>query len=669
MLGHLQGRSRSRQSYSEALRSPSTSPTKAKAITHIDAQPTQDSSFPERCEDCSPLTTNTMNGFSAHLVPKPSYSVVAGNSPLSNGGASLASGPRMTFKAPRLSMSSTSSIPQSPINTMKTSAAKVASQKQFIQAPSTKAYPVLHWPTKVPKQLSYDWDPSHLAAAAAKYAAEKEALERRNLPVTTGNGLCDALDSYLEKQAAMRRAKEAEEKSKPPTRDRLSGLRAAVEAAARAGAAKYGSGRSPAKAVDSRVADFLAGKPIKSTTVDKKMSGVDQTVKPGYASKPSIPFDHSYSDCSSWLTDYDQVPKDGDGRPKLPPTPERWVRPQRQGKDATNPDYPESAPKSGGESDSMTTAMHASKDGGKTFPSRFDFGLRGFVASSVSNGYDGSDYTNPTDLESQSSSSKPQGQAHRGYGGAAAHSSRQPFRPNENASWTNSKTWMSDEEKERVRFNKIKVSMHHCSLDKSPFVPRTLEEYLSHRRECSSCQQQLLIDKLKWTEMSAKAMRQLVRDGGNVEYLPPKVGFPKEIAFISAMDGLTPVTSRPSIWTSRCLERAKIDWPTYLEYKAGGDERAKRGYDRRLPPPRFECLAEEYEHLCFGPDPVPMAGPGVPRDKRKVAGLATTPAYDSLTRAEAAGIFAPAIEIPLKEVNGLTAAFIVDTEPDDDGDE
>ncbi|RYP93779.1 hypothetical protein DL770_000151 [Monosporascus sp. CRB-9-2] len=551
---------------------------------------------------------------------------------------------------------------------MNTSAVKVPSQNKFIQTPSTKVYPVLHWPTKVPKQLSYDWDPSHLAAAAAKYAAEKELLARQNLPVTTGNGLCDALDYYLEKQAAMRRVKEAEEKSKSSTRDRLSGLRAAVEAAARAGAAKYGSGRSPAKAVASRVADFLAGKPIKSATVDRKMSEPDRIVNPGYASKRSIPFDHSYSDRSSWLTEYDEVPKDEYGRPKLPPTPERWVRPQRKGKDTINPDYPESAPKSDGESDSMTTAMHASKDGDKPSPSGFDFGLRGLVASSVSNGYGDSDYTDPTDLESQRSSRWPQDQAHPGYG-ANADSSRRPLRPNETARWTNSKTWMSDEEKERVRFNKIKVSMHHCSLDKSPFVPRTFDEYVLHRRECSLCQQQLILDKLKWTEMSAEAMRQFVRDGGNLEYLPPKVESPKEIAFISAMDGLTPVTSRPSIWTSRCLERAHIDWPTYLEYKAGGDERAKRGYDRRLPPPRFRCLAEEYQHLSFGPDPLPLSGPGVPRDKRKVAGLATTPAYDSLTRAEAAGIFAPAIEIPLKEVNGLTAAFILDTEPDDDGDE
>ncbi|RYP07853.1 hypothetical protein DL764_002219 [Monosporascus ibericus] len=565
-------------------------------------------------------------------------------------------------------MSSTSNIPQSPINMMKTSAVKVASRKQFIQTPSTKVYPVLHWPTKVPKQLSYDWDPSHLAAAATKYAAEKELLARQNQPVTTGNGLCDALDYYLEKQVAMRRAKEAKEKSKSCTRDRLSGLRAAVEAAARAGAAKYGSGRSPAKAVDSRVADFLAGKPIKSTTVDKKMSAADRTVKPGCASKPNIPFDHSYSDCSSWLTDYDQVPKDEHGRPKLPPTPERRVRPQRQGEDVTDPDYHKSVPKSDGESDSMTTVMHASKDGDRTSPSRFEFELRGLVASSVSNGYGDSDYTDPTDLESQRSSSKSQDQGHRGHS-ADADSSRQPLRPDETASWSTSKTWMSREEKERVRFNKIKVSMQHCSLDKSPFVPRTFDEYVLHRRECSLCQQQLILDKLKWTEMSAEAIRQFVRDGGNLEYLPPKVEFPKEIAFISARDGLTPVTSRPSIWTSRCLVKAHIDWPTYLEYKAGGDERAKRGYDRRLPPPRFRCLAEEYEHLSFGPDPLPMSGPGVPRDKRKVAGLATTPAYDSLTRAESAGIFAPAIEIPLKEVNGLTAAFILDTEPDDDGDE
>ncbi|RYP15093.1 hypothetical protein DL765_005916 [Monosporascus sp. GIB2] len=668
MLGHLQGYSRSRQSYSEALRSPSTSPTKAAAGTHVNAQPTQDSSYPESRGDCSPLTTNTRNNFSTHSASKPSYSVIAGNSPSSKGGASFASGQRITFKVPRLSTSSTSSTTQSPINKMKkTSSVQAVSQKQSIETPSAKVYPTLEWPTKVPKQLNYDWDPSRLAAAEAKYAAEKELIARQNLPVATGNGLCDALDYYLEKQAAMRRAKEAEEKSKSSTGERFSGLRAAVEAAARAGAAKYGSGRSAAKAVDSRVADFLAGKPIKPSTVDK-MSGPERSAKTGYVSKPSIPFDHSYSDCSSWLTDYDQVHKDEHGRPKLPPTPERWVRLQCKRKDATNPDNPESAPKSDSVSGSMNTATYASTDGHKTSPSCFDFGLRGWVASSDSNGYGDGDYTDPTDLESQRSSRRPRDPARR-YCGADVNYSRQPLRPNENASWTNSKTWMSDEEKERVHFNKIKVSMQHCSLDKSPFTPRTFEEYVLHRRECSLCQRQLLLDKLKWTEMSAEAMRRFVRDGGNLEYLPPKVELPKELEFISASDGLTPVTSRPSIWTSRCLDRAKIDWPTYLEYKAGGDERAKRGYDRCLPPPRFRCLAEEYEHLSFGPDPLPMSGPGVPRDKRKVAGLATMPAYDSLTKAEAAGIFAPAIEIPLKEVNGLTAAFILDTDPADDGDE
>ena len=92
--------------------------------------------------------------------------------------------------------------------------------------------------------------------------------------------------------------KEAAKKDPLIPKPRFGGLREAVQAAARDSAAKYGSGRSPAKDGQPRVDDIRTGDPAKGSSPAKVATTSTSTSEKGWVSKPAIPFDpsvfHSY---------------------------------------------------------------------------------------------------------------------------------------------------------------------------------------------------------------------------------------------------------------------------------------------------------------------------------------------------------------------------------------
>lgn len=64
-----------------------------------------------------------------------------------------------------------------------------------------------------------------------------------------------------------------------------------------------------------------------------------------------------------------------------------------------------------------------------------------------------------------------------GHGKAATAHTTQNIEPDINTSWSNSKVWVSEEEKIRGRFSTMRTNAKHLGLENSPFLPKTPGEY------------------------------------------------------------------------------------------------------------------------------------------------------------------------------------------------
>ncbi|KAF3765491.1 hypothetical protein M406DRAFT_329397 [Cryphonectria parasitica EP155] len=78
-----------------------------------------------------------------------------------------------------------------------------------------------------------------------------------------------------------------------------------------------------------------------------------------------------------------------------------------------------------------------------------------------------------------------------------------------NGSWTNSTTWISEEEKLRVDFARMKEAAGHLGLRKSPYFPRNISEYVEARNHAILRKARLLKESIRGREA---AMRPEKRD-------------------------------------------------------------------------------------------------------------------------------------------------------------
>ncbi|KAL7624315.1 hypothetical protein AAE478_005876 [Parahypoxylon ruwenzoriense] len=230
----------------------------------------------------------------------------------------------------------------------------------------------------------------------------------------------------------------------------------------------------------------------------------------------------------------------------------------------------------------------------------------------------------------------------------------------ENAGWTSSKTWKSPQEQEYQRWEKIQANLHRSGMGNSPFVPRSLKEYIDLKTQTTMAKQQTVLKKIQDRQEEAE---QSCRAGtlGQAPVRPQASkylrGFPR--------DGLTLATARPSVWAGSFADAGKVSWPTPMEFKMNGDERAKKGQNRRLPPPRLEVLDEQHFYLLAGQNPVPIVGPGVPPQLRKVAEFAQNPVFDSMTKGESSRLNKPTEEIQIEELPLITRGLIEEIDNDD----
>ena len=149
-------------------------------------------------------------------------------------------------------------------------------------------------------------------------------------------------------------------------------------------------------------------------------------------------------------------------------------------------------------------------------------------------------------------------------------------------SHSQSKTWKSNDAKERDQFNRVKNLVYHLAPD-SPFPPQTWKEWLHHR---AGMQEEQRDDLMK-----------------NIELKNAKKSVDSRIPFTSAFglgseyllnDNRSTVLSLPSIWSTTytpAYDRPDAQWPERAEMQHEGEDRAggdggKTHFGRFLPLPR-----------------------------------------------------------------------------------
>ncbi|KAI1083965.1 hypothetical protein F5B20DRAFT_594516 [Whalleya microplaca] len=473
-------------------------------------------------------------------------------------------------------------------------------------------------PNQTLKRLNSLWETGN--GKYQEYAQEMTELARMGLPPTTGNGLLDAVRESKAKQADFPYAT----RSYPHDN---TGIRAAVAAAARAYPAGNNAGTSSTRHRHNLIAEK----------------------KKAYKSKPVIPLDHDHSKCSSWITycGEDEVP-------------------------AVRPTYPFS------KDHGMNTTNHGNVKGkGKERmmegTGRFDVGgAGGYGTNDQYYGYREDDkWSTSANMSSQGwyeTDSEDRGTKTSETGPSSTPGAYQSLYHPGNVGWSSSQSWVSPTEKERASYNKIKAELYHGGMSNSPVVPASFNDFLKLKSETYTNKRFAAQAKLEELQQQAEKTRRFLANGGNPKLLPPSVQSPAKLREISADDGLTAVGSRNSIWTSACLEEANVDWPSLQEYKSEGDHRGKSCYGRYLPLPRIQKLADEFVYLMGPPNCIPLYGPKVPRQYRKLAGFALYPVYDGITTEETDSLEQPAQELRMEDLNETTREFMeyVDRYGDDE---
>ncbi|KAI3340356.1 hypothetical protein F4824DRAFT_418728 [Ustulina deusta] len=157
-------------------------------------------------------------------------------------------------------------------------------------------------------------------------------------------------------------------------------------------------------------------------------------------------------------------------------------------------------------------------------------------------------------------------------------------------------TWGIDMEKARKRWAHIRANMARNGLDKSPFVPRSFQEYIEL--------------KLKSTRLAAEeATKQLIQLEDHAENLcagkpldqpAGTLVIPKCLLDPAKNpSGLSPVLCRRSIWTGPVHSHGNTDWASRTELNEAGDKCIIEGRSRFFPVPRIDKLDGQSPQLAL----------------------------------------------------------------------
>lgn len=172
----------------------------------------------------------------------------------------------------------------------------------------------------------------------------------------------------------------------------------------------------------------------------------------------------------------------------------------------------------------------------------------------------------------------------------------------ESGAWSQSKRWVSLENKGRLTFQKMMVNLHYMGADKSPFVPQTPAELTAFRAEMAKTQRRKLAGEVvrRIAENQLKKQRML---GSDQATLPS----PQLFRGRSVGDHLSPVFAAENCFNRTLCDddKFRVEWPCLAELKEDGDKRAAH-YGRCFPLPRMNLIAsqivdQDYQE-AFNPD-------------------------------------------------------------------
>ncbi|KAI1869265.1 uncharacterized protein JN550_005895 [Neoarthrinium moseri] len=156
--------------------------------------------------------------------------------------------------------------------------------------------------------------------------------------------------------------------------------------------------------------------------------------------------------------------------------------------------------------------------------------------------------------------------------------------------FTQTKTWVSEEEMARVQYEKCMANLRYMGFDRFPLYPMTFQEWVACKAECAYSKVMLAKRKLDDMQTALNKERASVASGdhSNITSLGSDTQLAEKLQHISQMDEHSPVLARRTIWHPGFTSQPIADWPSYKEFKAEGDDRQKgqRNYRRMLPLPK-----------------------------------------------------------------------------------
>ncbi|KAI0124830.1 hypothetical protein BJ170DRAFT_477929 [Xylariales sp. AK1849] len=575
----------------------------------------------------------------------------------------------------------------------------------------------LEYPKKTIRKPTMEVAPGWVAATNARYLAEKKELEDDPRPTSlTGNGLLDILKASQKKKESDGAAEgkgqavrtgaattaKFHAKAGVPSPARLDLMRSLVQSAARdMSATKAGAAEREASIFTSqRIADFMAGKQIslESPTEASCKDTPNASTSSAVLSKPAIKFDHNHgSNCESWLTKYDEkAQKEEDKRPHystyMPRTQEKpWVKQWEAEAEAAAAGSTDDKQ----DTQDMTPNLRGGGFGDELAPiskkDDVDYSNKFYHESDTESGQQSSSdvrYERESNFESDTDIYPPfPPSSDDGYAGVYTDidsstqniSTRQLWIPSD--SYTQSKSWVSEEEKMRVRYYKSLANLHYMSADGSPVLPQSFKEWIDLKADHAASKKRYSENQLRQHTNDMLVKRQVVADGEDPYQLHEgyDVTLSDKLRAIAKVDFHSSVLVHTSIWHENCTEASITDWPAYKEFKAEGDDRVKggRGYRRLLPAPRRRKLDSQYMHLAEEPNGIAKEGPGVPMEYREIAWDLLVPAFDGIIKAEEMEFlsvrffqhdkpfFAPAVEIFKDECHAGLKELIDEIEQED----
>lgn len=194
------------------------------------------------------------------------------------------------------------------------------------------------------------------------------------------------------------------------------------------------------------------------------------------------------------------------------------------------------------------------------------------------------------------------------------------FAPSDGFSY--SKTWVSEEEAARMRYQKCVANFHHMGCYVSPVIPSTFEEWIELKADYAE-------RKLAWAQrhlsIRLKDLKQkrCILSTGSISHSTAEtpVVLSKKLTAYAQADGKSIILGLNITENPQHTNKPLIEWPSYKEFKTEGDERVKgrRRYDRKLPLPKLrELAAMNHRQLGSEPKVMPIEGSSIPDDTHEI---------------------------------------------------